>query len=60
VSLVIGELNLEGARRQDFDDSSHLPPEQAAIRKVRGEGDDVEQLNGRFWMLHECFYKRYS
>src|SRR5262249_53807715 len=40
-TFVIAELDLEDAGGDRFDKGPHLPPEQAALRQIFGEGDDI-------------------
>jgi hypothetical protein len=43
-ALVVGEFNVENARRQGFHDGADLATNQAALGMVLKESDNVEEL----------------
>jgi len=49
---IVGKLDLENVRGEDFNNCADLPTQQVVLRQRLSQGDYVEQMNGQFhWLL---------
>ncbi len=44
-TTIIRELDLVGVGAEDFNGSPYLAADQAVIRQIGGQGDDIEEMN---------------
>ena len=44
-TAIIRELDLVGVGTEDFNGRPYLAADQAVIRQIGGQGDDIEEMN---------------